>query len=101
MSSDLISRSALLELSKNERDIAHSKVLKGGGIFWIGVRGALSWCIEKLIEAPSVDAVEVVRCEECIKKKAGDVWNMCYVWETGVPNDGFCFKGERKDNATD
>ena len=76
--SDLISRSALL-----------AKMKQTSRYF------AVKFDIE---EAPAVDAVPVVRCEECIKKKAGDVWNMCYVWETGVPNAGFCFKGERRSN---
>ena len=102
MSDDLISRSALLEQVHNERDIAHSKVQEYGGIFWIGVRSALNWCIAKLNEDPAVDAVPVVHgrwikhdngigylpsyeCSVC-----GKLWNadMYFCGECGAIMDG-------------
>lgn len=49
----------------------------------------------KLIEdAPNVDAVEVVRCKECVSH------NICK-FEQFQGLNGFCSCGERKCNATD
>ena len=48
----------------------------------------------KLIEdAPNVDAVEVVRCKECVSH------NICK-FEQFQGLNGFCSCGERKFNAT-
>ena len=47
-------------------------------------------------DAPTVDAVPVVRCRECGAfrplKEGGICWNTGYY----VPEDGFCHDGERK-----
>jgi hypothetical protein len=48
-------------------------------------------------DAPTVDAVLVVRCRECgafrpLKEVGGICWNTGYY----VPEDGFCHDGERK-----
>ena len=57
---------------------------------------------QMLIEAPTVEAVEVVRCKDCRNYDDG---GYCWFWkyETGMsPNevepDDFCSYGERKDN---
>lgn len=51
-----------------------------------------------IIEAPTVDAVPVVRCKECKKGHPelapnGGVW--CAVWNHVFCDDGFCACGER------
>jgi hypothetical protein len=51
--------------------------------------------------APTVDAVEVVRCKDCKKGHPelapnGGVW--CALWNHVFHDDCFCSKGERKDN---
>ena len=63
--------------------------------------GQYDECFNALIRiklAPTVDAVEVVRCKDCrlVKKILGD----CFCSLTGMPMeaDGFCSLGERKDN---
>lgn len=38
-------------------------------------------------DAPTVDAVEVVRCKDCAGKKACDIWS-CY-----LDDDDFCSHG--------
>ena len=60
--------------------------------------------IEKMVEIPSVDAVEVVRCRDCIYYdciytfKSGDcVYKQCHL---PVFDDDFCSKGERRPNET-
>ena len=58
-------------------------------------------------EAPTIDAVPVVRCKDCKRRKSaaknGRVyWNgyeyYCEIAHYGVLDDGFCFYGERKDD---
>ena len=59
--------------------------------------GAVSGCMKHIDNAPTVDAVPVVRCREC-KHKDGmpgqpniDCWQM--------HDDDFCSYGERKDDV--
>lgn len=60
-------------------------------------------CVDCIIEnaiknAPTVDAVEVVRCKDC--KCWEDGWlGYCTKGHFAIPYDGFCSYGERKDNA--
>ena len=54
--------------------------------------------IEVLAEiefAPTVDAVEVVRCKDCKYEKTCSI-----LWESKEPKEnGYCSLGERKDNG--
>ncbi len=47
-----------------------------------------------LEKAPTVDAVEVVRCKQCVSH------NLCK-FEQYQGLDGFCSYGERKEDETD
>lgn len=53
--------------------------------------------------APAVDAVEVVRCKDCIRRYDTDECPMCYVREGQyyeyTSGNGYCDRGERKDNG--
>ena len=53
--------------------------------------------------APTVDAVEVVRCKDCIRRYDTDECPMCFLSEGQyyefTRDDGFCDRGERKDNG--
>lgn len=50
--------------------------------------------------APTVDAVEVVRCKDC-KYSTPDImsedYRACWERNTVMPNDGFCSYGKRKE----
>ena len=66
-----------------------------------GIRKALR-CIE---QAPTVDAVPVVRCEKCVHYEMGvclkiydDGAASSYAWQKRKPDD-FCSYGERKEGA--
>ena len=48
----------------------------------------------QIADAPNVDAVEVVRCKDCVSH------NICK-FEQFQGLNGFCSYGERKCNATD
>ena len=54
---------------------------------------------------PTVDAVEVVRCKECIRRYDTDECPMCFLNEGQyyefTRDDGFCDHGERKENDYD
>ena len=56
-----------------------------------------------LREAPTVDAVEVVRCRECIRRYDTDECPMCFLSEGQyyefTRDDGFCDRGESEDNG--
>ena len=52
---------------------------------------------ERIEDAPTVDAVEVVRCKDC-KYKQGSACDYSAVW---VRPNGFCQWGERKDDVSD
>lgn len=48
--------------------------------------------VELMYEAPTIYAVEVVRCKDC---KHRPVWRSCQ----GKREDDFCSYGERKENG--
>ena len=53
-----------------------------------------------LLHAPTVDAVEVVRCEDCIYWQSGEneaeKWEYCALHNHKVGPHAFCSYGERK-----
>ncbi len=63
---------------------------------WNGLLGL----IEK---APTADAALVVRCEDCLYWVSGknecESWEWCKMLNTDMPPNGFCYLGERKDEA--
>ena len=67
-----------------------------GEDYYVGIADASG----EVADAPTVDAVEVVRCKDCI----GYVWNELEGWHVcikhgkyGFRADDFCSYGERKD----
>lgn len=61
--------------------------------------------IERINNAPTVDAVEVVRCKECNmfernNTKKGEVL-YCYYHEMNIKEDDFCAWGERREDERD
>ena len=69
--------------------------------FASGVRKVMN-AIRRL---PVVDAVEVVRCEDCIHRVYVDMGDDngeiggCELFGCAMPYDAFCSYGERKDNG--
>ena len=53
--------------------------------------------------APTVDAVPVVRCKDCIRRYDTDECPMCFLIEGKyyeyTNENGFCDRGERKEGA--
>ena len=57
-----------------------------------------------LIQIPTVDAVEVVRCKDCIRRYDTDECPMCHLSEGKyyeyTNGNGYCDRGERKENES-
>ena len=58
---------------------------------------------KQIADAPTVDAVEVTRCKDCIRRYDTDECPMCFLSEGQyyefTRDDGFCDRGEREDNG--
>ena len=54
-------------------------------------------------EMPTIDAVPVVRCKDCIRRYDTDECPMCFLSEGKyyeyTNENGFCDRGERKEGA--
>ena len=93
--SDLIDRDALIE--KLESDREHFERIKDT-VFAIATIGM----INDIKKAPTIDAVEVVRCKDC--KKWGYSAGLCRHWSKLYGSvltraSDFCSYGERKENG--
>ena len=58
---------------------------------------------KQIADAPTIDAVPVVRCKDCIRRYDTDECPMCFLSEGQyyefTRDDGFCDRGEREDNG--
>lgn len=68
-----------LHMALQDSDMNHNKVL------------LTSYACMVLTIAPTIDAVPVVRCKDCLVKQ------ICR-YKTGLGDNGFCSQGERKDD---
>ncbi len=67
---------------------------------WMGKYAGTNYVRNKILEAPTVDAVEVVRCRDCEKYDADvitDGVGWCNANDCGACADGYCEQGKRKD----
>lgn len=59
--------------------------------------------LDSIDSQPTVDAVEVVRCKDCIRRYDTDECPMCFLIEGKyyeyTNGNGFCDRGERKEGA--
>lgn len=63
------------------------------------IQRAVEYVCEDIVdEAPTVDAVEVVRCKDCKHMIAQSHTRYCTVWHgtNGMGDEGFCNYGERR-----
>jgi hypothetical protein len=90
--SDLISRqAAIVNIKKNElMDLDEYRRWYNHGLLDAEI---------SILDLPSADVVEVVRCRDCIRYDTHD--KRCKYWNHGVGVDlnGFCSKGERRNDA--
>ena len=61
----------------------------------------IAW--NKIDQAPTIDAVPVVRCKDCIRRYDTDECPMCFLIEGKyyeyTNENGFCDRGDRKEGA--
>ena len=107
---DLISRSVLLQ------DIEESVVFSGRLDHTAEMKGA-NKIRDRIMAAPAVDAVEVVRCKDCDcwdeeykagRASLGNLVCLCHEWSDFEDSryvytrpDEYCSRGERKTNEND
>ena len=107
MNEDLISRSALSEKLQAHHDFF---VNGWGGFSNLPIKDKIrvdeiTNCIAEVMNAPAVDAVEVVRCKDCIIRYDLDECPMCFSFGGRsfefTQDDGFCHRGERRAEDAD
>ena len=54
--------------------------------------------IKDVMDATTIDAVPVVRCEDCKWYDKHD--KRCKVWNHGVLSIGYCYRGEEREDET-
>lgn len=107
MASDLISRDALVKAILAERDKIPLEVVPRYG-FGVPVperhgqsmRGGIRKALHCVETATAVDAVEVVRCNECKRGEPSLIRNgeiLCAWWRCHTHCNGFCHMGVKKD----
>ena len=87
----------------NEKRLIDANALKKKGFYDLGAEEAIIY-VEDIDDAPTVDAVEVVRCYDC--KHYGSISGVCYVDRklgqtippVRVKHSDFCSYGERRTN---
>lgn len=104
MKNDLISRSALLH--GVDKTIAHMRNKAGEDKLLNSAINLVQNTRDFIAQAPAVDAVEIVRCRDCIYYEIGkDYLPYCNHPDSGIAyfpdEDDFCSYGERRaDDAT-
>ena len=93
--SDLISR----EKARNEilllmKDM---KLTFGKTTVWADFKISPTEAANTLMKLPSVDAVEVVRCNDCKHYDSHD--HRCKVWNHGINVEDFCSRGEGRTDG--
>ena len=105
MQNDLISRSALLKEFEKRQEQQINKYCD----CFLNDAQELStewWCVEDaVIAAPTIDAVEVVRCRECkyltTFRMNGINYPLCMITDKEKTLDGFCDDGAKMDGGAD
>ena len=93
-----------------QRIIAETNEIIADNAHAIGLHNGLTLAQAMIINAPTVDAVEVVRCKDCKHYDNGEGIQWCILnshfaqdgadWNS-FPENGFCSYGERRKNADD
>ena len=79
------------------------KIVRDQGIAHPSAYHLTNYATLILREAPTIDAVPVVRCKDCIRRYDTDECPMCFLIEGKyyeyTNENGFCDRGERKEGA--
>ena len=73
------------------------------GFEWDDISPTRDEFVAFLKKQPTIDAVPVVRCKDCIRRYDTDECPMCFLIEGNyceyTNENGFCDRGERKEGA--
>ena len=73
------------------------------GFEWDDISATRDEFVAFLKKQPTIDAVPVVRCNDCIRRYDTDECPMCFLIEGKyyeyTNGNGFCDRGERKEGA--
>lgn len=96
---DLIDRQALMDAFRKHM---RERLDREGCISEESCKACERGCLWRRIvaAAPTVDAVEVVRCKDCKHMGLRFLGQYCTVWGeyNGMGEEGFCSYGERKED---
>jgi hypothetical protein len=82
----------------------HTKPYELSDEYWSVTGGtAIRLICNAVNQAPTIDAVPVVRCKDCIRRYDTDECQMCFLIEGKyyeyTNGNGYCDRGERKEGA--
>ena len=90
--------------SLNKPIYAEEDNITGSGMSYdeiCGYNDGIDIAWNKIDQAPTIDAVPVVRCKDCIRRYDTDECPMCFLIEGKyyeyTNENGFCDRGERKE----
>ena len=73
------------------------------GFEWDDISPTRDEFVAFLKKQPTIDAVPVVQCKDCIRRYDTDECPMCFLIEGKyyeyTNENGFCYRGERKEGA--
>ena len=69
------------------------------GFEWDDISPTRDEFVAFLKKQPTIDAVPVVRCKDCIRRYDTDECPMCGKYYEYTNENGFCDRGERKEGA--
>ncbi len=97
---DLIRRSDAENIFRSARRAMKPENYSGQEFF---IRDNILLNAEQIVHSiPAVDAVEVVRCKDCVcypKEYAADTWNFCSGTADDMKPDDFCSYGQRREDG--
>ena len=103
----LIKKMRLIDADRLNKPIyAEEDNITGSGMSYdeiCGYNDGIDIAWNKIDQAPTIDAVPVVRCEDCIRRYDTDECPMCFLIEGKyyeyTNENGFYDRGERKESA--
>ena len=103
----LIDKMRLIDADRLNKPIyAEEDNITGSGMSYdeiCGYNDGIDIAWNKIDQAPTIDAVPVVRCKDCIRRYDTDECPMCFLIEGKyyeyTNGNGFCDRGERKEGA--
>ena len=94
---------AVPEMRTNMRLIDADEAIINFGFEWDDISPTRDEFVAFLKKQPTIDAVPVVRCQDCIRRYDTDECPMCFLIEGKyyeyTNENGFCDRGERKEGA--